>query len=184
MWDDQRKKLRNPGCEYPAALICDGCGHSLFVDSGAEFCQAVIMFRLSRKFVAVLLTIWLPLFSGNALAASIAMQLRGGDCHVVQPDVAQQSSHHSNHVSSMHHQVQLAADQPAAHQEQQGHQHNQQTPSHKNCGVCQLACCGYLAAVTIEVAEAQPLAQSFLPSSTQFQSITSTPLDPPPLAHV
>jgi hypothetical protein len=144
------------------------------------------MFRPFRKFIAVLLAIWLPLFSGNALAASIVMQSINGDCHIA---VAQQVSHRSQPVSASHqhmHHAQLAAnpDQSAGHQEQQNSPHHSQNSSCNNCGVCQLACSGYLAAVAINVAEAQPSAQSFTLSSTQFQSITSAPLDPPPLARV
>jgi hypothetical protein len=142
------------------------------------------MFRLFRKFVAVLLAVWLPLFSGNALAASIVMQSINGDCHTA---VAQQLSHRAQPVSASHqhmHHDQLAAnqDQSPGHQEQQNSPHDQQNPSCNNCGVCQLACSGYLAAVAINVADAQPSAQLFTPSSTQFQSVTSAPLDPPPLA--
>ncbi len=148
---------------------------SRLIDSGADFCQAAHMLRLSRKFVAVLLAIWLPLFSANALAVSILMQTTNADCHSAQP-----VSEHSQPVSVSHlhmHHMQLAA-----HQEQQNSQHDQQNAAHKNCGVCQLACCGYLAAVAVEVAEAQPSAQSFMRPSTQFQSFTPAPLDPPPLA--
>ncbi len=155
-------------------------------DSRAEFCQAMRMFRLFRKFVAVLLAVWLPLFSGNALAASIVMQSSNGDCHTA---VAQQVSHPSQHASDMHqhmHHAQLTAnqDQSPVHQEQQNSPHDSQNSSCDNCGVCQLACSGYLAAVAINVAEAQPSAQSFTLSSTQYQSVTSAPLDPPPLARV
>jgi len=132
------------------------------------------MLRLPRKFAAVLLAVWLPLFSGNALAASIVMRAASGDCDVVQP-----VSHPSQHISAPHqhmHHHQLAAnhDQAPAHQ--------QQHSSCNNCGVCQVACSGYLAAVTINVADAQPAAQSFTLSTSQFQSFTSAPLDPPPLA--
>jgi len=135
----------------------------------------------SRKFVAVLLAIWLPLFSGNALAASIFMQSAGGECHVVKPDVVMpdvimSGADHSHYASAMRQHM-----QPAGYQGHQTHQHDQQNPVHKTCGVCQLACCGYLAAVTIEVAEVQPLGQLFTPSPSQFQSVTSAPLDPPPL---
>jgi hypothetical protein len=135
------------------------------------------MSRLSRKFVAILLAIWLPLFSGNALADSIAMQTMSGDCHI-----AQTSEHHSHQVSTAHQHMQHM--QLAANQDQPAEHHDQQNSSHKNCGVCQLACCGYMATVAIKVAEAQPSAQTFTPSSTQFQSFTSAPLDPPPLARV
>jgi hypothetical protein len=135
------------------------------------------MSRLSRKFVAVLLAVWLPFFGGNALAASIVMQSMNGDCHGVQ-----QVLHPSQHVSDLHqhmHQVQLPAND-----HQSAGQHDSQSPTCNNCGVCQLACSGYLAAVTIDVAEAQPSSQSFTLSSAQFQSYTSAPLDPPPLARV
>jgi hypothetical protein len=135
------------------------------------------MFRLPRKFVAVLLAVWLPFFGGNALAASIVMQSMNGDCHG-----AQQVSHPSQHVSAslqhMHHA------QLAANGDQSAGQHDSQSSTCNNCGVCQLACSGYLAAVTIDVAEAQPSSQSFTLSSAQFQSYTSAPLDPPPLARV
>ena len=146
-----------------------------FVDNGAVFCQAVPMLRLPRKFAAVLLAVWLPLFSGNALAASIGMQSNSGDC-----DVMQQVSPHdsASHQHMHHHQLAANHDQAPAHQ--------QQHSSCNNCGVCQLACSGYLclAAVTINVADAQPAAQSFTLSTKQFQSFTSAPLDPPPLALV
>jgi hypothetical protein len=133
------------------------------------------MFRLSRKFVALLLAVWFPLFSGNALAASIFMQTMNGDCHTVQT-----GEHHTHHVSTAHQHMQHM--HLAANQAQATEHHDQQNFSHKNCGVCQLACIGYLASATITVAAAQPSALSFTLSSTQFQSITSTPLDPPPLA--
>jgi hypothetical protein len=132
------------------------------------------MLRLSRKFVAVLLAVWLPLLSGNALAASIGMQANSGDCDTVRQvsPPAQQDS--ASHQHMHHHQL-------AANQVQQNNPHHQQDSSCNNCGVCQLACSGYLAAVTINVADAQPPAQSFTLFSTQFQSFTSAPLDPPPV---
>jgi hypothetical protein len=144
------------------------------VDSDADFCQAAHMFSLSRQFIAVLLTLWLPLFSGNALAVSITMQAKGGDCHTaMKANVA-----HSD--TSMHQHMQHAGH--LAQQPQHDHQSDQQPSSHKDCGVCQLACCGYMATVTTDVANLQLPAQSFNPSTTQFQSATLSPLVPPPLA--
>jgi hypothetical protein len=133
------------------------------------------MFHLPRKFVAVLLAVWLPLFSGYALADSIVMQNMHGDCHG-----AQRVSHPSQHVSDLHqhmHHVQLAANE-----HQSSGQLDSQGSTCNNCGVCQIACSGYLAAVTIDVVDAQPSSQSFTLFSTQFQSFTSAPLVPPPLA--
>lgn len=130
------------------------------------------MKHLSRKFVAVLLVVWLPLFSGNALAVSVAMQSMRGDCHVV---VQADSAHHDASMHQhMHH-----GDQSV---QQQDHQSDQQQTSHKDCGVCQIACCGYMAAVVVEVAQIQSSAQLFIPVTTQFQSVFSAPLVPPPLA--
>lgn len=134
------------------------------------------MVHLPRKFVAVLLAVWLPLFSGNALAASIAMQFMGGDCHVAQLD-----THHVHHDSTIHQHMQHAEFQVGQSQ-QHDYQDDQQNSSRKDCGVCQLACCGFMATVAIEVAEIKPAAQLFALSSTQFQSFYSAPLVPPPLA--
>jgi hypothetical protein len=134
------------------------------------------MLYFNRKLAAVFLAIWLPLFSGNALAVSIAMQSTSGDCHP-----AQLSRYHTQHADTTMHQHM----QHAGHHLQQSLQHDQQnvqqSPSHNDCGVCQLACCGYMATVAIDVAEIKPPAQQFALSSTQFQSFNSAPLVPPPL---
>lgn len=124
------------------------------------------MLRSIKKFIAVFIAIWLPFFSGNALAVSVAMQAMAGDGHVV---VAQEAEHCSHHAS-------------AAGQDQSAGLQDQQDSSCSGSGICHLACCGYMATVSIEVAEAQPFAISYVPSSTQFQSIALIPLDPPPLA--
>ena len=127
------------------------------------------------KFIAVILAIWLPLFSGNALAVSIAMQAMTGDCHSA---VAQRGEPHKDCASAMQqHHAQLDADRDQS----TGH-HDQQNSGDENCGTCHLACCGYMVAAPVEVMEAQPSARLFTPLLSQFQSITTTPLDPPPLA--
>jgi hypothetical protein len=123
------------------------------------------MYTLPRKFVALLLAIWLPLFSGNALAAAVVIQTMNGDCHgmVVQSDEYQ-------------------SPQLAANQDQSAGHDAQQNSPRKDCGVCYFACCGYMTAVSINVAEAQSLAQTFTLFSTPFQSITLPRFDPPPIA--
>jgi hypothetical protein len=134
------------------------------------------MFSPPRKFVAVLLAVWLPMFSGYALADSIVMQNMHGDCHGVQ-----QVMHPSQQVSDLHQHMHHV--QPGASEHQPAGQHDSQSSSTcNNCGVCQIACSGYLAAVTIDVVEVQPSLQSFTLFSTQFQSFISAPLVPPPLA--
>ena len=134
------------------------------------------MFQLPRKFVAVLLAVWLPMFSGYALADSIVMQSMKGDCHG-----AQQVSNPSQQVSNVHQHMHHV--QPGASEHQSAGLHDSQSPTcNDHCGVCQIACSGYLAAVIMVVIEAQPSSQSFTLVSTQFQSFTSAPLVPPPLA--
>ena len=134
------------------------------------------MSHTAGKFIAVILTIWLPLFSGNALAVSVAMQSMGGDHHSVVAQQGEPDAHCASTVQQNPHHVQFAA------HEDQSAGHHQDQPVGEDCGTCHLACCGYLAAASIEVMGAQPSAMLFLPTTAQFQSITSTLLDPPPLA--
>ncbi len=47
------------------------------------FFNPLPMLLFIRKYAAVSIAIWLPLFSGNALAASVMMQMENGDCHPV-----------------------------------------------------------------------------------------------------
>lgn len=130
------------------------------------------MDRLSTNIVAILLAVWLPLFSGNVLAVSVAMQTTRGDCHAV---MQTGSAHHD---ASMHQHMHQAVDLA----QQQDHQNDHPKTSYNDCGVCQLACCGYMAAVVIEVARVEPAAQLFISAVTSFRSVFSAPLDPPPLA--
>jgi hypothetical protein len=120
---------------------------------------------LSRKFVAVLMLLWLPLSSGSALAASISMQLQHGGC-------AESSEMHA-----------MSHDGMAAH-----HQHHEQAPaaneqdsSCNSCGVCHLACTGFLAVPAVEMAVAQTAALESTPYLVSFHSHSSAPLVPPPL---
>lgn len=131
------------------------------------------MLRLPGKFVAVLLAVWLPLFSANALAASIGMQSVADGC-----PMAPMGTSHTRHASAVHQHM-----QPAALHGQR-HQHDGRYPSHRNCGLCQLASCGYLVDTSAWQAMHQPLLPPFPPASIQFQSVSSAPLDPPPLASV
>jgi len=147
------------------------------LDRIAEFCQAAHMSHAAGKFIALILAIWLPLFSGNALAASIAMQSMAGGC----PSAVMQQDEPQPHCTStiqqpMHHaQLDADQDQAAGHQDQ---------PAGSDCGTCHLACCGYLAAATIEAMADQPSARLFASISSQFQSITPALLDHPPLARI
>lgn len=114
---------------------------------------------LRIKFLAVLLAFWLPLFSGNALAASIEIRVKQIE------GAAGQTLH--KHCAATQHAVSSQADQHAAHPYQ--------------CGSCHLVCCGFLATAVLVLLEPTPSAQSYTPVVSQFQSISLTPLDPPPL---
>ncbi len=121
-----------------------------------------------RKFVAVLMLLWLPFFSGSALAASVSMQMPSGACH----DVAMQ----------MMSDVEMADMMATSHTE-----HGDMSPSsdeqHATCNaICHLACTAYLAVPTVELVPVQISASNISPYLFSFHSITSTPLLPPPLA--
>lgn len=112
----------------------------------------------AKKLIALLLAAWLPFFSGHALATSIAMQKMAGDC----PMMAAMQDHGHNQGSDT-------------------------TAQHTSChddGVCHFGCMGYLAAIETAVKQIQPVAQTYPQFSAPFQSITSAPLDPPPLTRV
>ena len=134
------------------------------------------MFRPIRKFVAVLLAIWLPLFSGNALAESIAMQPKAEDCHAA----AQQYEHRSHQASAKHrhvHQAQLAEN----HAPSSDH-HDQQSSSCKNHAICHLACCGYVAGSVLVIVAEQQAVRIFAPYLDTPRTLTLPLFDPPPLA--
>ncbi len=123
-----------------------------------------------KKLFALLLAVWLPFFSGHALATSITMQMMAGSC----PMIAAMHDHAQTTQQS------ADQDQAAGHGSEGA---GQNSSCHDN-GVCHFACMGYLAAVDNAVKHNQPAAQTYLQFSILFQSITSAPLDPPPLARV
>ncbi|OGS91181.1 MAG: hypothetical protein A2061_02565 [Gallionellales bacterium GWA2_59_43] len=107
--------------------------------------------------------LWLPIFSGSALAASLAMQAQQGSCH-------QAAMQHED--MSMHHHDAMA-DQAAAQ--------DQSDSSCNACGVCHLACSGYLAVPGLVAPDEPQVVVATTPYLVSFHSITSTPLVPPPL---
>jgi len=127
------------------------------------------MSNLSRKFVAVLMLLWLPLSGGSALAASLAMQAQQGSCH-------QAAMQHED--MSMHHHD-AAAEQPVAHDHSATQ--DQADSSCNDCGVCYLACSGYLAVPGLVAMDMPQAVAAKTPYIVSFRSITSTPLVPPPL---
>lgn len=129
------------------------------------------MSSLTRKFVAVLMLLWLPLSGASALAATVTMQVQGGACH----EAAMPEMHHADAGGHQHHhdEASAAQDQTAS---------NDQDSSCNACGVCHLACSGYLAVPAAGAPEIQASAQPVTPYLVVFDSVTSVPLLPPPLA--
>lgn len=119
------------------------------------------MSYLTRKLIAVLLAIWLPLFGGSALAVAVTMQMQ-----------------HSCHESGMK-TMQMAENHQHHHTDIQAKSH--QGGSCNVCGVCHLACSGYLAVQEIKSLTMQQAAAPAPPYLLSFHSITSIPLLPPPL---
>jgi ferredoxin len=121
------------------------------------------MFKQFRKFIAVFMLLWLPLSSGSALAASLAMQLQPGECH------------ESAEMMSMSHDDMMQDDHEAMQASDSGC---------TACGVCHLACTAYLdtPVVAMQLTKTGSQAVSSIPET--FVSHLSAPLDPPPLARV
>jgi len=121
------------------------------------------MSRSSRKFIAVIMLLWLPVFTGSALAASVSMLLPQSGCH----DTVM--SHEGMSMDMGEHQM---------------HHDEMPTPAgeHSSCGVCHLACTGYLGVPGVKMIPAQAAAREITPYLVVFNSVTSTPLLPPPLA--
>jgi hypothetical protein len=140
---------------------------ALAIDYGLALCHTAPMFRSSRKFVAVLMLLWLPLSGGNALAATISMQVQQGECH----EAAMSHNDMGIHHMGAHHQ----------HNAKMSSAADKHGPSCNACGVCHLACTGYLAVPGMEIAAVQTTAREITPYLVVFHSVTSAPLVPPPL---
>ena len=121
------------------------------------------MSRSLGKFIATLMLLWLPLFSGSALAAAVAMQMPNGSCHeaaMQMEAIDMDMGDHDGHISV--------------------------TDEHGNScnALCHLACTGYLAVPDLALISAHTTERQITPYLVSFRSITSAPLVPPPLAPV
>jgi hypothetical protein len=131
------------------------------------------MNRSVKKFIAVIMLLWLPVFTGSALAASISMQLPQGECHE-----AAMSHEAMNMDMTMDMNMDMANMNMDEHQPVPAGEHS---PSCQDCGVCHLACTGYLAVSSVSMAHVQTAALEITPYLVVFNSVTSVPLLPPPL---
>jgi hypothetical protein len=127
------------------------------------------MTRSTRKFIAVIMLLWLPVFTGSALAASISMQLPQGECQ--EAAMLQAMTHESMDMGDMvmgEHQMQHCDTSAPAGE-------------HSSCGVCHLACTAYLTVPGVSIAAVQTSARETTPYLVVFNSFSSAPLLPPPL---
>lgn len=138
------------------------------------------MSRSIRKFIAILMLLWLPLFTGNALAASVAMQMAQGECdQAATPMMAAMDMPTMNMIGMdmtehQHHYADEATPSSA----------DKQDTSCNGCGVCHVACTAYLAAWGVVTIAPLTVARDATPYLTAYRSISSLPLLPPPLARV
>ncbi len=131
------------------------------------------MNRFIKKITAVLMLLWLPVFTGNALAASVSMQLPQGECH----DAAM--SHEAMNMDmAMDMNMDMTNMNMDEHQQVPAGEHS---PSCNDCGICHLACTGYLSVPGVSIAAVQTAAREITPYLVVFNSVTSVPLLPPPL---
>jgi hypothetical protein len=136
-------------------------------DTTGQFGKDEAMSRSAQKIIAMFFAVWLPLFSGSALAASVTMRMPAGHC---QDESMQMAGMDMGDMDMSVQQMPAAADQ-----------HH---PACNACSVCHLACTGYLAVPGADMFAAQTRARDITPYLLAFSSFTSAPLLPPPLARV
>jgi ferredoxin len=112
--------------------------------------------------------LWLPIFTGSALAASVSMQLPQGECHD-----ASMSHEGMNMDMAMAMDMNMDEHQPVPAGEH--------SPSCTDCGICHLACTGYLTVPGVSSAAVQTAVLEITPYLVVFNSVSSAPLLPPPL---
>ena len=114
--------------------------------------------------------LWLPVFTGSALAASVSMQLPQGECH---------DATMSHEAMSMD----MAMDMDMANMNMDEHQPvpAEHSPSCTDCGICHLACTGYLTFPGVSLTAMQTAVLEITPYLVVINSVSSVPLLPPPL---
>jgi hypothetical protein len=120
-----------------------------------------------RKSIALLLLLWLPLFSANAAAESLAMQMQRGDCHESSKMMMSMSHDDMMDHGMMHHEAMQASDADDS--------------SCTSCAICHVACSAFLDAPVVAMQVIETGSQPFSSIPETFISHLSAPLDPPPL---
>ncbi|MDD5471835.1 MAG: DUF2946 family protein [Sideroxydans sp.] len=119
-----------------------------------------------RKFIAVLLLLWLPLFSASAVAESLAMQLQRGDCHESSEMMTMSHDDMMDH-GMMHHEAMQSSEDDGS--------------SCTSCAICHVACSAFLDAPVVAMELFETGSQPVRSTPETFVSHLSAPLDPPPL---
>jgi hypothetical protein len=126
------------------------------------------MFCSCKKFVAILMLLWLPFINGSAFAASVSMQLPQTISHYA---VEQTMSHEKMGEHHMHLGTMLDTT-------------DEHGSSCSTCGVCHLACTGYMAVPGVTMDTVQTASRETIPYLVEFHSFSTVPLLPPPLVRV
>lgn len=121
-----------------------------------------------RQSVALFLLLWLPLFGASAMAESLAMQWRAGNCH----ESMSAMDHHAMMTPDGHHMMQHdMAPQTVA---------DNDASSCSSCAICHIASSAFLIPLIVpHVAKNGSQTVPYIPP--HFTSHLSAPLDPPPL---
>jgi len=127
-----------------------------------------------RKLIALLMLLWLPLSSGSAVAASLAMQLPNGSCH--------ESGAMSQHAMNDRQMMQQHDHQMMQHDDQTSP--TDPSSACATCAVCHLACSGFAVAQSPVASLVATTMQIVTFKPEIFISHVSAPLLPPPLARV
>jgi hypothetical protein len=122
------------------------------------------MFRQTKKFIAVVMLLWLPYFSSSAMSAALSMQL-------MQLNFDEQPSSQASSVDRMY------MDECPMQQTDDA----QPSAEHGRCNLCHFVGTGYLPVSDIDVISEQASATKDLPLLIAFNSLNSAPLLPPPL---
>lgn len=139
------------------------------------------MSDVARKFVAVFLMLWLPLFSMSAVAmVACPHSMNAGDSGA---DTMRNSMLSSVIAPDMDGMADMDATEHSAHLQQHDH-HSQPTSGQMHdcgqCGVCHIACSPGLVSTAAQIVVNVVPADS-MPVNTRFLSITLPIFDPPPL---
>lgn len=129
--------------------------------------MCVIMFVRIRKFIAVILLLWLPIFSASAVAESLAMQMQRGDCHESAQMMSMSHDDMMDH-GMMHHETTQASDE--------------ENSSCASSAICHVACSAFLDVPAVAMHFMATASQAVRSTPETLVSHLSPPLLPPPLA--